>query len=94
MIINVFVDGLKIKNPSAENGITHEIQHLPFSKEAIDKSKTRLKGKTEHLPDYKEGYNEWKRAFETGNAGVFTLTVKEAVEAMEMAINQGQEITE
>jgi len=92
-IINVFIDSVKIKNPSAENGIS-TIQHLPFSKEAIDKSVTKLKGKTDQLPDYKEGYNEWKKAFDARDAGVFTITVKEAVEGMEITLNQGQEIKE
>jgi len=40
-IINIYVGGLKIKNPNADNGLSDEIQQLPFSKEAIDKSVTR-----------------------------------------------------
>jgi hypothetical protein len=31
-IINVFVGGLKVKNPNADNGLSDEIAHLPFSK--------------------------------------------------------------
>ena len=92
VIINVYVDGLKIKNPSIEAGISNVIQHLPFSKQAIEMSVTKLRGKREQLPDYQEGYKEWKTAFESGDAGVFTITVKEAIEAMEQTINQGQKI--
>jgi len=31
-IINVYVGGLKIKNPNDDNGLSDEIQHLPFFK--------------------------------------------------------------
>lgn len=93
VIISVYVDGLHIKNPAAENGFSSEIQHLPISKEALNKSVTKLKGHTEQLPDFYEGYWEWKRVFASGEAGVFPITVKEAVETMEDAINQGEEIS-
>lgn len=87
-IINIYVDGLKIKNAHADNGLSHEIQHLPFSKEAIDKSVTKLIRTTKNLPDYKAGYNEWKTAFDAGKAGVFTITVKESIDVMEETLNQ------
>jgi hypothetical protein len=87
-IINIYVGGLKIRNPNADNGVSDEIQHLPFSKEAIDKSVTKLAGTTAKLPDYKDGYDEWKTAFDNGEAGIFTITVKEAIDVMEQTLNQ------
>ena len=57
-IVNIYVGGLKIKNPNADNGFSDEIQHLPFSKDAIEKSVTKLIGTTKKLPDYKDGYKE------------------------------------
>src|SRR5687768_8014363 len=59
-IINIYVGGLKIKNSNADNGLSDKVQHLPFSKEAIDKSVTKLIGTTKTLPDYKDGYDEWR----------------------------------
>jgi hypothetical protein len=87
-IINVYVGGLKVKNPNADNGLSDEIQHLPFSKEAIDKSVTKLVGSTKQLPDYKDGYDEWRAAFDKGKAGVFSITVKESIDVMEKTLNQ------
>jgi hypothetical protein len=87
-IINVFVGGLKVKNPNADNGLSDEITHLPFSKEAVEKSVTRLIGTTKKLPDYKEGYDEWRTAFNNEEAGIFIITVKEAIEVMEITLNQ------
>ncbi|POY36967.1 hypothetical protein C3K47_07850 [Solitalea longa] len=87
-IINIYVGGLKIKNPNADNGLSDEIQHLPFSKEAIDKSVTKLIGTTKKLPDYKDGYDEWRTAFDKGKAGVFSITVMESIDVMEKTLNQ------
>lgn len=87
-IVNIYVGGLKIKNPNADGGFSDEIQHLPFSKDAIEKSVTKLIGTTKKLPDYKDGYNEWRTAFDDGKAGVFSITVKESIEAMEQTLNQ------
>ena len=88
-IINIYVDGLKVKNSNVENGFSDKIQHLPFAKDAIDKSVIKLVGIAKELPDYKDGYNEWKSEFENGKAGVFTISVKEAINAMETTLNQG-----
>ena len=87
-IINIYVGGLKVKNPNADNGLSDEIQHLPFSKDAIDKSVTKLIGTTKQLPDYKDGYHEWRTAFDNGKAGVFSITVKESIDIMEKTLNQ------
>jgi hypothetical protein len=88
MIVNVYVGGLKIKNPNADNGLSDEIQHLPFSKEAIEKSVTKLIGTAKKLPDYKDGYDEWRKAFDNGKAGIFTITVGESIDVMEKTLNQ------
>jgi hypothetical protein len=86
-IINIYVGGLNIKNPNADSGLSDEIQHLPFSREAMDKSVTKLIGTTKKLPDYKDGYNEWRTAFDDGKAGVFSITVKESIDVMEKTLN-------
>ncbi len=87
-IINISVGGLKISNPNADNGLSDEIQHLPFSKVAIDKSVTKLIETTKKLPDYKDGYDEWRTAFDNGKAGVFSITVKESIDVMEKTLGQ------
>lgn len=91
-IVNIYVDGLTVKIPSADEGHSNEIQHLPFSKEAIDKSVTKLVGTAKKLPNYKNGYDEWRSEFDNGKAGIFTITVKESIDAMETAINHGTRV--
>lgn len=85
-IINIYVDNVRILN-IASNGYLSQIHHLPFSKDAIEQSIIKLKGKCKNLPNYEEGYIRWKEEFDKGDAGVFSITIKEAVAYMEQAIN-------
>lgn len=87
-IVHVALSGLKIKNPHSPEGVSETIDHLPFSKEAVIESVTEQSTFENQLPDFMEGYKEWKQAFESGKGGVFTITVKEAVEYVEQTMKQ------
>jgi hypothetical protein len=87
-ILSIYVGGLKIMNPNADNGFLDEIQHLPFSKQALDKSVTKLIGTAKQLPDYKDGYDEWRTALDNGKAGIYSITVKESIDITERTLNQ------
>lgn len=88
VVVHIAVLNARIKNPQKEGGISTEIAHLPFSRESMDKSLTKLESSNNELPDYIDGYNQWKKAFETGRGGIFTIGVKEAVDYVEQAMNQ------
>jgi hypothetical protein len=82
-IIHIRVQGLKMKSPRSKHGFADHIAHLPLSEEAVHRSVTMLMRDGAGLPHYEEGYKEWRRAFDSGEAGVFTISVPEAVDAME-----------
>jgi len=82
-IIHIRVDGIKMKNPQQKEGSAKEMPHMPFSEEALLKSKLKFRQFTGDIPDFSGGYNEWKNA----NGGVFTITVSEAIEYAEQALN-------
>ncbi len=88
-IINIYVGGLRMKNPNVKGGLSDKIPHLPFSKAAIDKSVTKLIRTSKELPDYQEGYDVWRKAFDNEEAGIFTISVKESVDLTEQTINHG-----
>lgn len=88
VVVHVSVKGVHIKNPGAPGGFSDTLQHGPFSEDAIAKSVTTLVGETKTLPAYEEGYREWRKAFDAGKAGVFSITVAEVVGVMESAINR------
>lgn len=82
-IVHVAVDGLAIRNPNAPGGVIERAAHLPFAKEALDRSVVRPLRESGPLPEYEEGYQQWRRAFDAGEGGIFTITVREAVALFE-----------
>lgn len=87
IIVHIALRGLKIPNHLAPDGFTSEATHLPFAKESIDDSVTSLHEENDALPDFKDGYNQWKAAFDEGKAGIFTITVDKAVDVMQQALS-------
>jgi len=58
------------------------IQHLPFAESAIERSVTTLESESGPVPDFTDGYQQWRQAFDAGKAGIFTITVAEAFDAV------------
>ena len=90
IVIHIYVNGLKIKNELKPNGVSDDIGHLPMSKESLNKSVTKLISENNNLPDFKEGYENWKEAFENKKGGIFTITVSEAVKFVEETMQSGK----
>ena len=72
-IVHVSVTGADIDVP----------QHMPFSESSIDASVTKIVEEDYPLPEFQEGYEYWKSYFLKGEAGVYELSVKEALEINE-----------
>lgn len=85
-IIHVALRDLKLRKPGGD--LIETAKHLPFAEEAIDKSAVKLLKEKADLPDYEEGYGMWREAFDAGRAGVYTITIAEAVDVMEQSLNQ------
>ena len=90
-VIHVYVSNVKVKTSSNPDKYSETISHMPFSEAAIDSSVTKQLGTATELPDFKEGYDEWRQSFNAGHAGVFSITVGKAVEYMETTMLQGHE---
>lgn len=63
-------------------GAMKQIGHMPFAESAVAESVTTLEKESGPLPDFEDGYGEWRRAFDAGQAGVFTISVGKACEAV------------
>jgi hypothetical protein len=87
-IVHVAIRDLKMKNPRSPDGVSERVNHMPFAEEAIKKSAIKLLKEKVELPDYEEGYKMWKEAFEAEQAGIYTITLAEAVDVMEATLNQ------
>ncbi|MDR3025892.1 hypothetical protein [Chryseobacterium sp.] len=90
-VIHISISGLKIKDTTSTTGIADKFTHIPISEEALDKSVTNLKSETGKKPDSLEmdGYSYWKKEFDKGDAGIFTIPVSEIVGKMEKSIVAG-----
>ena len=86
-VVHVSVDHIHIKNCSG-GPEPDKVIHMPFATEALDNSVTKLL-RTEEVPDYKEGYERWRRAWDAGKAEFSTTTVMEAVEAIQQTFLHG-----
>ncbi|MBU1242734.1 hypothetical protein KKD52_13065 [Myxococcota bacterium] len=87
-IVHVRVNGVRIKNPTAPSGFSHELGHLPFLEQRVLDSVTRRIRQGIEVSGMLDGYNTWKEAFLKGKAGIFTLSVAEAVTGVEEGLNK------
>ncbi len=87
-IFHISIDGVRVKNPHAPSGLSQALPHFPVSEETLKISFVKLIGKSNPNPDYIEGYNTWKSAFDAGEAGIFTIPVSEIVDIIEQTVNQ------
>lgn len=88
VILHVSIDGLRIRNPTAPGGYADKIGHMPMAEAAVDKSVTTMVSESATLPNFQDGYDQWRAAFDQGKAGVFTVTIAEAVGSMEAVLNK------
>src|SRR5215813_8200534 len=65
-IVHIAMRGLKIKNPRSPDGVSDSINHMPFAEAALEKSEVKLLQEKTELPDFEEGYQMWREAFDAG----------------------------
>lgn len=94
VVIHIALKGLRIANPNDPGKLMEEAGHIPFSKEAILNSVTNLDSEGNALPDFMEGYLQWKQAFDAKKAGVFSVNVSEAVKFLEEAMSNARPVNE
>jgi len=87
-IVHIAVRNLKMHNPRSPDGFSEDVDHMPFSEEALNRSAVKILKEKVDLPHFKDGYQEWRDAFDAGRAGVYTITLAEAVKIMEATLNQ------
>ena len=83
-IIHVRIDNIRLRNCTG-GPEPKVLEHAPFTREAIEKSVTKLLKDDGVVPDFQHGYDQWKKAC----GGVYTLTVAEAVQVDETTFQHG-----
>ncbi|HET8783405.1 MAG TPA: energy transducer TonB [Pyrinomonadaceae bacterium] len=93
-IVHIALRKLKMKNQRLPEGsISENVSHMPFSQEALDKSGLKLLAEKTDLPDFAEGYDMWREAFDAGRGGVYSITVAEAVNVVEAGLSPRKTVT-
>jgi hypothetical protein len=87
-VVHIHVSNLSIPNASAPSGKTTEIRHMPFADESLAASVTALESTTDQIPDFQEGYDQWRSAVNDGQGGIFTIDVVDGVTFIADAIAQ------
>ena len=87
-VIHINIADVKIKSPQNKDGFVTKISHLPFAESSVKQSVTQMIKEGAALPDYREGYESWRGAVEGGKGGIWTISIAEAVAAMESALNK------
>jgi hypothetical protein len=88
VIVHVAVDNLTWKNCD-NKPFPQSVPHMPFARKALDASLLKQAGVAESLPDYRNGYEEWKAAYSKKHAGIYIISVRDAVSVAEQTYRAG-----
>jgi len=87
-IIHVAVDNIRLAN--CDGGPEPDsIPHMPFARKALRGSVSKKAASDQRLPDYEEGYREWRQAYEQKRAGIYVIGVADAVSVAEKTFQSG-----
>jgi hypothetical protein len=87
-IVHVGVDNVRLANchrgPDPDS-----VPHMPFARKALEGSVAKKVASDQPLPDYEEGYREWREAYEQKHAGIYVVSVADAVSVAEKTFQKG-----
>ncbi|HWY70344.1 MAG TPA: hypothetical protein VNX88_16870 [Terriglobales bacterium] len=88
IIVHVAVDSLTWKD-CQNNPVPESVPHMPFAHKAVEVSVTKRIATAASLPDYRNGYEEWREAYSKKHAGVYVISVEDAVSVAEKTWRSG-----
>jgi len=93
-VIHISIGGFQIRSAASTEVLAHEFTHIPISEKALNESVTELKNEKVALPKFMEGYTYWKKEFDKGQAGIFSISVAQIMSQMEEGILTGRGLIE
>jgi hypothetical protein len=88
VIVHIAVDDVVFRDCKGAP-IPESIPHMPFARKAIDASVVRRSAVSQPLPNYREGYEEWKGAYTKKRAGIYVIDVGAAISVAEATYRSG-----
>jgi hypothetical protein len=83
-VVHIAIDDVFVTDANGGE-LGTSIPHLPFRRDALDRSVTDLVQESSRIPDFVEEYDDWLRE----QGGIFACTVAEALGVMEVALRHG-----
>jgi hypothetical protein len=83
---HIAIEGTEIKGPDGKMITT--IGHLPFEYQAVLDAVTVLRNANDVLPDFEDGYQQWRSEFDKGKAGVYNIPVAKSIELIKEVFNR------
>jgi hypothetical protein len=62
---------------------------MPFARKALEVSLSKQTDVVQSLPNYENGYEEWKTAYSKKHAGIYIIQVRDAVSVAEYTYRAG-----
>jgi hypothetical protein len=88
VIVHIAVKKIKLANCHG-GPYPDSVPHMPFERKALDESVTKKIASDRPLPDYRDGYEEWKEAYSKKKAGIYVIAVSKAVAVAEKTYLSG-----
>ena len=86
-IISIFVSNLKMKITNSPEEFIDTLPHIPVSEKILRNNVIDLTNSATEPAISRNGYQTWKKEFELGKAGWWTIEIKEIVANVEKMIN-------
>lgn len=83
---HIAIEATQIKGPDGK--MINKIGHLPFEYQSVVNSVTIMRNENDQLPDFEEGYQQWRTEFDKGKAGVYNIPVAESIELIKEVFNR------
>jgi len=68
------------------------VPHMPFARKALEVSVKKKLASDQPLPSYEDGYQDWRDAYAQKHAGVYVVSVAEAVSVAEKTFSEGHRV--
>lgn len=86
-IVHIRVEHVQLTNCRGGNA-PNTFEHMPFAKQALDQSVLKVV-RTDKVPDFENGYADWRAAWDAKRAGYYTISVAGALDIAQRNFNEG-----
>jgi hypothetical protein len=88
IIVHIGVDNIHFAN--CHGGPEPDaVPHMPFARKALEASVKKKLASDQQLPPYADGYQDWRDAYAQKHAGVYIVSVADAISVAEKTFQKG-----